>query len=104
MVDLLEEMGMPTAFDPNGANFSRLGTPKPPHDNIFISNVIHKTFIEVDQIGTRAGAVTAVIMAGNFAVPPPPVPVILDRPFVFAIIDNATNLPIFIGTVLEIPE
>jgi serpin B len=102
MVDVLSAMGMPTAFSRMGANFRRLGLPKPPHDNIFVSDVIHKTFIEVDQVGTRAGAVTAVIMAGADSVPPPPVPVILDRPFVFAIMDNSTDLPIFIGTLLEI--
>jgi len=102
MSELLAEMGMPTAFDKFGADFSSLGIPNPPFENIYIGDVIHKTFIEVDQRGTRAGAATAVQMAMPTSVPPPPEVVILDRPFVFAIIDNAAKLPIFIGSVLEI--
>jgi hypothetical protein len=105
MNSLLADMGMPTAFDEWDADFSRLGRPLPPLlDNIFIERVLHKTFIEVDQIGTRAGAATLVEMASPASVPPPPEVVVLDRPFVFAIVDNSTNLPIFIGSLLEIPD
>jgi serpin B len=67
-------------------------------ENIFISQVIHKTHIEVDESGTRAAAVTAIIMETTSA-PMNPRTVTLDRPFVYAIIDNATGLPLFIGTV-----
>ncbi|HAK42700.1 MAG TPA: hypothetical protein DCM59_08390 [Clostridium sp.] len=68
--------------------------------NVFISKVIHKTFISVDECGTKAGAATAVLMEAYAG------PVIkqveLNRSFVYAILDNATNLPIFIVTVLKI--
>ena len=97
---LLSEMGMPTAFSESGADFSRLG--RSDLGNLFIHEVLHKTFIEVDEIGTRAAAVTSVEMREESA--PDYEFVILDRSFVFAIVDNATNLPIFIGAVLEIPE
>ncbi|MCL1832332.1 MAG: hypothetical protein FWG45_05405, partial [Oscillospiraceae bacterium] len=51
-----------------------------------------------------AGAVTAVFMAGTTSVPPSRIPVVLDRPFVFAIVDNTTNLPIFLGSLLDLDE
>ena len=69
-----------------------------------VSSVLHKTFIEVDNAGTRAAAVTAVIMAPTSANPEyvRVERVKLDRPFLYAIVDNATGLPIFIGTVNDI--
>ena len=70
-------------------------------DNIYIGEVLHKTYISVDELGTKAGAVTMVAMnAGGMLSEPKTVR--LDRPFVYAIIDNATNLPVFIGTVMSV--
>jgi len=99
---LLSEMGMPTAFLEGGADFSRLGWSD--MGNLFIDEVRHKTFIEVDEFGTRAAAVTSVDVQAESESVPDYKFVTLDRPFVFAIVDNATNLPIFIGALLEIPE
>ncbi|MCL2675245.1 MAG: serine protease [Firmicutes bacterium] len=96
--DILKSMGMPDAFDPFAADFSKTGTA---WGNIFISKVQHKTFISVDERGTRAGAVTSVEDSTE-SEPSYRHYITLDRPFVFAIIDNATNLPIFMGTVLSI--
>jgi serpin B len=103
MNGMLAAMGMPSAFVERGADFTRIGTPAP-GENIFMNRVLHKTFIEVDEVGTRAAAVTVVEMNTTDSVGPMPEYVILDRPFVFAIVDNATNLPIFIGALMEIPE
>jgi len=100
MNGVLTTMGMPTAFSPSEADFSRLGSSA--RGNIFINRVLHKTFIEVDEHGTRAAAVTAVEM--NDESEPEYKYVFLDRPFVFAIIDNATNLPVFVGALMEIPK
>lgn len=97
--DSLQAMGMPAAFAADQADFSRLGKAA---DNIYIDEVIHKTFISVDEKGTRAGAVTAVGMKTTAMFEQEVV--ILDRPFVYAIIDSATNLPIFIGIVMGISE
>jgi serpin B len=96
--DVLSDMGMPTAFCRFSADFSRLGQSGA---NLFI-NVMHKTFIEVDEVGTRAAAVTRVDVVNESA--PVYESVILDRPFVFMIVDNATNLPIFIGAMTEIAD
>lgn len=101
LVDTLKKMGMSTAFDGNRANFSSMATLK--NENIYISDVIHKTFIEVAEKGTRAGAATAVIAAKSAAMPvEQPKEVRLTRPFVYAIIDTRTNLPLFIGAQTDI--
>ena len=98
LVDALEGMGMRNAFIGDIADFTGIGTA---HAPIFISEVEHATFISVDTRGTRAGAVTSVGMQATSA-PQFDRTVILDRPFVFAIIDNASSLPIFMGTVLGV--
>jgi serpin B len=103
MKNVLEAMSMKRAFDMVRADFTKLGT-VPPGFNLYISRVLHKTFIEVDELGTKAGAVTAVEVSSNGSPAPPEDPkrVILDRPFVFMIVDNAQNLPVFIGVVNSI--
>ncbi|MEE5994105.1 MAG: serpin family protein [Oscillospiraceae bacterium] len=99
--DTLKEMGMPTAFDIDTADFSRMADPLPDH-NICIDDVIHKTFIDVTEDGTRAAAATIVLMTECATEPPPPENpkyVTLNRPFVYYIVDTQTNLPVFMGTV-----
>ena len=99
MNDLLKDLGMPTAFSSDDADFSKLG--KSSRGNIYIGDVLHKTFISVDELGTKAGAVTKVEMKDESA-PMSEWVVNLNRPFVYMIIDNETNLPVFIGTVMDI--
>ncbi len=95
----LRAMGMPLAFDGEKADFSKMAHYK--DENIYIGDVIHKTFIAVDERGTKAGAATSVSMNGTAAAGTMEDPkiVILDRPFVFMIIDSETSLPVFMGTV-----
>lgn len=102
MNDVLSSLGMPTAFDKDSADFSKLGSSA--KGNIFIGNVIHKTFISVDELGTKAGAVTKVEMNTASAPNMDIKYVKLDRPFIYAIIDNTTKLPFFIGTVMDIQK
>ena len=69
----------------NNADFSNMRKEK----DIYISRIIHKTFIKVDEKGTEAAAVTAVVMRMMCAMPPEPVPVMkVDRPFLFIIGNN----------------
>ena len=100
----LKQLGMPSAFDVNVADFSRLGTPYSPEENIYIGRVLHKTFIAVDELGTKAGAATVVEMLNGSAAPAEEEIkyVILDRPFLFMIIDRETNIPIFMGTLTSV--
>ena len=101
MSDALKALGMTVPFDAELADFSGLGHSS--DGNIYISRVLHKAYIAVDEKGTKAGAATAVEIAETgemlsiYAVT-------LDRPFVYAIIDDATGLPIFIGAVTDIQK
>lgn len=98
MKDILKEMGMEQAFDLQKADFSKMGTSNP--DGLHIGEVLHKTYIKVDELGTKAGAVTVVEMdCGSAMIDFEEV--ILDRPFVYMIMDNEANLPVFIGTVTD---
>ena len=101
MKDMLIEMGMETPFDENNADFTgMLETTDGESYELCIGSVLHKTHIDVDRVGTRAGAVTVIEMKDEAAVAiENPVRVILDRPFVYGIIDNATGLPVFLGCV-----
>jgi serpin B len=99
MSEILESMGMPDAFDEGLADFSKMASLQ--EGKLFISQVKHKTFLALDEKGTRAGAVTSVEMAGTSA-PVDIKQVYLDRPFVYMIIDSELNMPIFIGTTMEI--
>ena len=96
--DALEAIGMPKAFSADEADFSKLG--KSSRGNIYIGEVLHKTFISVDELGTKAGAVTKVEMREESYMETKIVK--LESPFVYAIIDNATNLPVFIGAVMSL--
>jgi serpin B len=89
-------MGMPDAFDPNRADFSAMIGKK----ELFISAVIHKAFVEVNEEGTEAAAATGVVVGVTSIAPPPPT-FKADHPFVFFIRDNATRSILFLGRVLN---
>lgn len=99
MSEILSSMGMKNAFDEDAADFSNLGTSTA--GNIFINRVIHKTLITVDEKGTKAGAATVVGMTDGAARIEDFKKVVLDRPFVYMIIDCEANLPLFIGTMMD---
>ena len=97
MNDVLSLLGMEKAFDAGSAEFYNIGEAG---GNIFIGEVLHKTFISVDEAGTRAGAVTSVQMKDEME--RLEFEITLDRPFMYMIIDNETLLPVFIGTLTSI--
>lgn len=66
-----------------------------------VDRVIHETFIAIDEQGTEAAAATAVIGALSSGPASPPVPVILDRPFLYRIMDRDTGTTLFIGQILD---
>lgn len=100
MSDILKGMGMTDAFDHKKADLTGLGTS--PEGNLYISRVIHKTTIEVDEKGTKAGAATVVEVVAESAAPIETKEVLLDRPFVYMIIEKETGLPLFMGTLLTV--
>ena len=100
ITDMLMNMGIKTAFDADNADFSGIGTWD--YGNLFVSKILHKTYISVAEKGTKAGAVTAVLTNGSTAMPLKELEVYLDRPFVYMIIDCENNIPFFIGTVTSV--
>ena len=100
LTDALRSLGMTDAFDATRADFSRMGTSE--QGPLYVGSVLHKTFVDVNEEGTRAAAATTVSMDGA-AAPGGPVEyheVILDRPFVYLIVDLRCDLPVFIGTYM----
>lgn len=104
MSDVLKDMGMQLAFEPGLADFSNLGTDVV--GNIFINRVLHKTFISVAEKGTKAGAATVVELTDECAMVETvePKKVILDRPFVYMLIDCEHQIPFFIGTMMDMEK
>ncbi len=95
LIPALRRLGVTEAFG-DDADFSGITDAEP----LRIGAVAHKAYVDVDEHGTEAAAATAVVMAGMAAFrAPPPVTMVVDRPFLFAIIDTATRLPLFVGQV-----
>ncbi|MCD4779792.1 MAG: serpin family protein [Candidatus Omnitrophica bacterium] len=92
LADVLAEMGMPHAFA--GADFSGMTGQK----DLFISKVIHKAFVDVNEEGTEAAAATAVVMTRCIS---RPLTFRADHPFVFLIRDNMTGSILFIGRIVD---
>jgi serpin B len=93
--EILVAMGMPRAFS-ELADFSGMTGNR----DLFISEVVHKAFVSVDEAGTEAAAATAVIMELT-SVPAAPVSVTVDHPFIFLIRDIETGTIIFMGRVIN---
>jgi serpin B len=95
LIPALRQLGVHQAFG-GDADFSGITAAEP----LRIGAVAHKAYIDVDEQGTEAAAATALVMTGMAAFrAPPPVTMVVDRPFLFAIIDTATSLPLFLGQV-----
>ncbi|MDT8719256.1 serpin family protein [Clostridium sp. 19966] len=97
LADSLKEMGLKLCFDSNNADFSNMGSSS--EGNIYVSNILHKAFISVNTDGTKAAAATKVEMKSGAA--PLMKSIILNRPFLYAVIDNETKLPLFVGTMMR---
>jgi len=93
--EILSKMGMSVAFDPNLADFSKINN----ENQLYISKVIHKTYIEVNEDGSEAAAATSVGMSTTSIGDG----LIFNRPFLFLIRELSTGTVLFIGKV-ENPE
>lgn len=96
--DALEAAGMGVIFDRSSADFTKMQVN--PNDGFYISDIIQKTKLELDEYGTKAAAATAAFVAGN-AMPEPKElrEVTLDRPFAFLIYDENKGQIVFMGKV-----
>ena len=93
--DALAAMGLETAFDSGRADFSALGTA--PDGPLYVSSVVHKARIEVNEKGTEAAAAT-VVEVEDAAAPTDYRELVLDRPFCYAVVDLERGVPLFLGT------
>jgi serpin B len=93
LAEPLAALGMPAAFSAAQADFSGM-TGQP---GLFLSAVIHKAFVAVDELGTEAAAATGVVVELSAM----PQVVVVDRPFVFLIRDSETGVILFLGRVLN---
>jgi serpin B len=94
--DTLVAMGMADAFDAGKADFSGMDGKK----DLFISAVVHKAFVDVNEEGTEAAAATGVVMSLT-AMPEPPPEFRADHPFLFLIRDTKTGAILFFGRILD---
>lgn len=93
--DVLTALGMPTAFDPERADFGAMTR----QERLFVAAVLHEGFIAVDEEGTEAAAATAVVMDTTSA--PLYREVVVDRPFLFVVHDVEYLAPLFVGRVSD---
>jgi serine protease inhibitor len=95
--DSLKALGMADAFT-RQADFSAMST-----NQLLITDVTHKTILEVDETGTEAAAVTSIEMVATSAqiLPEKPFNLVVDRPFFVAIVDQQTGLPLFMGQISD---
>ena len=100
LADALKELGVTDMFDAERADLSGIGS----YDGepLYVSRVLHKCHIAVNEQGTKAGAATAVEAVCGAAFVQDIKYVTLNRPFMYMILDCATMTPVFIGTVTDI--
>ncbi|MEG1524850.1 MAG: serpin family protein [Clostridia bacterium] len=101
MNDPLKKLGLTSAFNPNSADFSKMGSSA--QGNLFLSSVQQIVKIIVDEKGTEAAAVTEIAAAGMALNPEQPRELMFDHPFVYAVVDLDSGAPLFIG-VLDEPQ
>ena len=99
LAQTLASMGMSDAFDANNADFSGMDGTR----SLFISAVVHKAFVDVNEEGTEAAAATGVVV-GVTSVPAPPPIFKADHPFIFFIRDNDSGSVLFFGRVADPTE
>lgn len=91
----LQALGMQEAFVPGTANFSGMSG-----DPLFVSEVLQKSYVDVNEQGTEAAAVTTVVVGGAAVMRPvKPFEMIVDHPFFFVISDRPTGIILFMGIV-----
>jgi serpin B len=96
LVAAMQALGMEEAFG-SDADFSGMTE----GGGLFIDDVVHESFVSVDELGTEAAAATAVVMMDS--APPESVEMTVDRPFLFYVRDQPTETPLFVGRVVNAP-
>ena len=101
--EMLESLGMIDAFDTGKADFTSMVD----KGNMYIQTILHKANVDVDEDGTEAAAVTAIMYGATAAMPmekPKPIPFVCDEPFTYIISDNETGEILFMGRFANAQE
>ena len=93
LIEPLKALGMEIAFDPDRADFTRINR----NGELFINEAKHKTFVEVNEEGTEAAAVTSIGIGRTST----PAPFRIDRPFIFVIRERTSGAILFAGKILN---
>lgn len=96
LTETMKKLGMKSAFDRDKADFSLMS-----NGSLYISDILHKAFIKVDEHGTEAAAATAVLLKTTGTEDIPTAELVLDKPFIYQIIDNETGQILFLGHMLK---
>ena len=95
----LTAMGITDLFDVSRADLRAMGS-APSGNNLYVSSVLHKTYLSLDENGTKAAAATSLDVNGGAAPPSEDVKTVtLDRPFLYMVVDTHACVPLFMGTV-----
>ena len=95
----LRTLGLGVAFSPDTADFSGLGTADA--GPLYIGQVLHKVVMDVGEKGTEAAAATVVQMMAGAAPPTDELYLTFDRPYIYAVMDLTTGVPLFLGAVTD---
>jgi serpin B len=98
--DDLKALGMTSAFDPRMADFTRMS---PMGRSLVIDFVKQKTFVDINEEGTEAAAVTVAGVVPTCACPPVPVAMRVDRPYIFAIREQFSGTLLFMAKIVRMP-
>ena len=104
--EALQALGMKQAFDDQHAHFEGMCTQRPGDARLFVSDVLQKTMIDVQETGLEAAAATAVVMSTAMAVikhgpDPVPIPMIVNRPYLIAVVDVPTGAILMLGHITD---
>jgi serpin B len=95
----LQDLGMRAAFS-GQADFSGMHAGNGPDDRFYVTEVVHQTWVAIDETGAEAAAATAIMLSPTAAMPQGPPKVFhADRPFAFVLRDTSTGLVLFVGRV-----
>jgi len=100
LTEKLINLGLHSAFEPAEADFTGIAEIKP----LYIQSAVHKAYVDVNEVGTEAAAVTAIGIGTTSSIGPPPLIFKADHPFIFIIQDNETGNILFIGRVVDPPS
>ena len=100
LIPPLHKLGINDAFDQNNADFLGITT----SEQLFITSALHKAYVDVNEEGTEAAAVTAITVGTTSVDPNPPPTFVADHPFIFVIQDNETGHILFIGRMTNPSE